>query len=283
MAEQILISVAAEEILKKVISQASDEISLTWGLNEELRKLPNTFATIQEVLRLCTSHEHEKLGPRARKNIFIRYSESSKGYVMYGEHPNGGMTEVESRDIDFIETHFPSIGDANKDLDLYELEEDEVILLSSNKGGELVPRPVIAEDSGSSLQPSGSHYVKMGKKRHPKGGKNDGLRLSLIIGRLTEVGNVKRNKRLLMAVLADVSLAVPLASGRRPSSLSFSSSGRLPSPSFRTALSHGDLAGDRSSDLRFIGSPATNNDICSGCDRPCKCRSPLIYLCSACK
>ncbi|KAF8392811.1 hypothetical protein HHK36_021048 [Tetracentron sinense] len=103
-----------------------------------------------------TSHEHEKLDPRTRKNIFIRYSESSKDYVMYGEHPNGGMIEVESRNIDFIETDFPSISVANKDLDLYELEEDEVILPSSNDGGELVPRPVIAEGSGNSLQPSGS-------------------------------------------------------------------------------------------------------------------------------
>jgi hypothetical protein len=66
------------------------------------------------------------------------------------------MTEIESRDIDFIETDFPSIGDANRDLDLYELEEDKGTLPSSSEGGELVPRPVIAEDSGSDLQPSGS-------------------------------------------------------------------------------------------------------------------------------
>uniref|UniRef100_A0A2N9FUY1 Reverse transcriptase Ty1/copia-type domain-containing protein n=1 Tax=Fagus sylvatica TaxID=28930 RepID=A0A2N9FUY1_FAGSY len=66
------------------------------------------------------------------------------------------MTEIESRDIDFIETDFPSIGDANRDLDLYELEEDEGTLPSSSEGGGLVPRPVIAEDSGSDLQPSGS-------------------------------------------------------------------------------------------------------------------------------
>jgi transposase InsO family protein len=39
-----------------------------------------------------TAHKYGKLGPRARKHIFIRYSDSSKGYVMYGEHPNGGMT-----------------------------------------------------------------------------------------------------------------------------------------------------------------------------------------------
>jgi transposase InsO family protein len=71
-----------------------------------------------------TAHKYGKLGPRARKHIFIRYSDSSKGYVMYGEHPNGGMTKIESCDIDFIKTNFPSIGDANRDLDLYELEED---------------------------------------------------------------------------------------------------------------------------------------------------------------
>uniref|UniRef100_A0A2N9HH17 Integrase catalytic domain-containing protein n=1 Tax=Fagus sylvatica TaxID=28930 RepID=A0A2N9HH17_FAGSY len=103
-----------------------------------------------------TTHKYGKLGPRARKHIFIRYSDSSKGYVMYGEHPNGGMTEIESRDIDFIETDFHSIGDANRDLDLYELEEDEGTLPSSSEGGGLVPRPVIAEDSGSGLQPSGN-------------------------------------------------------------------------------------------------------------------------------
>jgi transposase InsO family protein len=103
-----------------------------------------------------TAHKYGKLGPRARKHIFIRYSDSSKGYVMYGEHSNGGMIEIESRDIDFIETDFPSIGDANRDFDLYELEEDEGTLPSSSEGGGLVPCPVITKDSGSDLQPSGS-------------------------------------------------------------------------------------------------------------------------------
>ena len=37
---------------------------------------------------------------------------------MYGEHPNRGTTEIESRDINFIESDFPKIGDANRDLDL---------------------------------------------------------------------------------------------------------------------------------------------------------------------
>ncbi|KAK2982640.1 hypothetical protein RJ640_007327 [Escallonia rubra] len=79
-----------------------------------------------------------------------------QSYVMYGEHPNGGRTEIESRDVDFIESDFPSIGDASKNLDLYELEEVEPTLPSPSEGGELVPHPVVAEDSVSDLQPSGS-------------------------------------------------------------------------------------------------------------------------------
>ena len=39
---------------------------------------------------------------------------------MFGEHPNGGKTKVDSRDVDFIKNDFPSIGDVNKSLDLYE-------------------------------------------------------------------------------------------------------------------------------------------------------------------
>ncbi|KAK2989911.1 hypothetical protein RJ640_001976 [Escallonia rubra] len=103
-----------------------------------------------------TSHKYGKLGPRAKKSIFLKYSENSKGYVMYGEHPNGGRTEIESRDVDFIESHFPSIGDASKNLDLYELEEVEPTLPSQSEGGELVPHPGVAEDSVSDPQPSGS-------------------------------------------------------------------------------------------------------------------------------
>ncbi|KAK2971858.1 hypothetical protein RJ640_000875 [Escallonia rubra] len=48
------------------------------------------------------------------------------------------------------------IGDASKNLDLYELEEVEPTLPSPSEGGELVPHPVVAEDSVSDLQPSGS-------------------------------------------------------------------------------------------------------------------------------
>jgi len=69
------------------------------------------------------THKYGKLGPRATKMVFIRYPKHSKGYVMDGEHPNGGMKEVDSRNIDFLEDEFPSIGEVKKDLQ-FELQQD---------------------------------------------------------------------------------------------------------------------------------------------------------------
>ena len=62
---------------------------------------------------------------------------------MSGEHPNGGMTEVESHYIDFIEINFPNISDTSKHLDLYELEELK----------DLISSPMVSEGD---LQPSGN-------------------------------------------------------------------------------------------------------------------------------
>ena len=43
---------------------------------------------------------------------------------MYGEHPNGCMTEIDSRNIDFLENEFPTIGEVKKDVELFELQQD---------------------------------------------------------------------------------------------------------------------------------------------------------------
>jgi len=56
--------------------------------------------------------------------VFIRCPAHSKGYVIYKEHPNGGMTEIGSRNFDFFENEFPSIDEIKKDLELYELQHD---------------------------------------------------------------------------------------------------------------------------------------------------------------
>jgi hypothetical protein len=60
-----------------------------------------------------------KIGPRANKCVFIRYSDESKGYVVLGEHPDGGVTEIVSCDVEFMENDFPSRGDVGQSLELY--------------------------------------------------------------------------------------------------------------------------------------------------------------------
>ena len=102
-----------------------------------------------------TSHRYRKLGPRGKKCIFIRYSEHSKGYVLIGEQPDGSMTELESRDVDFIESEFPNIGEVEKNLTFYEMMDQEVgapsRLVEDNEEIPETPR-----DSGSNSQPSRS-------------------------------------------------------------------------------------------------------------------------------
>ena len=61
-----------------------------------------------------TSHIYGKLDPRANKNIFIKYFDYSMGYVMYNEHPDGGMTKIESHNVDFIENVFPNIDEVKR-------------------------------------------------------------------------------------------------------------------------------------------------------------------------
>ena len=95
------------------------------------------------------------MGPRASKKIFVRYSESSNGHVMYGELSDGGMTEIESCDVNFIQDYFPSVSEAKQDLQLYELQELEGVIPSLGEGEESQLHPEIAKDSGSDLAPSG--------------------------------------------------------------------------------------------------------------------------------
>jgi len=76
---------------------------------------------------LCTQPNPQtwKAWSKATKMVFIRYPKHSKGYVIYGEHPNGGMTKVDSRNVDFLKDEFLSIGEIKTDLALYELPLDD--------------------------------------------------------------------------------------------------------------------------------------------------------------
>jgi len=68
------------------------------------------------------THKHRKLGLKATKMVLIWYPEHSKGYVMYMEHQNGGMTETRSHNSDFLKDEFPSIDEIIKDLEPHELQ-----------------------------------------------------------------------------------------------------------------------------------------------------------------
>jgi len=70
--------------------------------------------------------------------VFIRYPTHSKGYVIYEKHPNGSITEIDSRNVDFLENVFLSIGEIRKDLELYELQQD--LQASFGKGEDLNSR-----------------------------------------------------------------------------------------------------------------------------------------------
>ncbi|KAK2993950.1 hypothetical protein RJ640_000548 [Escallonia rubra] len=74
------------------------------------------------------------------------------------------------------ESDFPCIENASKNLDLYELEEVEATLPSPSEGGELVPHPVVAEDSISDPQPSGSISDSGSTPQGPLGQQDSQLR-----------------------------------------------------------------------------------------------------------
>jgi hypothetical protein len=102
-----------------------------------------------------TSHKYEKLGPRGKKCIFIRYAEHSKGYVLIGEQTDGRVTEIESRDVDFIEDEFPTRGEVERNLEFYEtMDREESALSRLVENDEEIPQT--PRDSGSDLPPSGS-------------------------------------------------------------------------------------------------------------------------------
>ena len=111
-----------------------------------------------------TSHKYEKLGLRGKKCIFIRYFEHSKVYVLTGEQLDGSVTEVESRDVEFVENEFPSRCEVDKDLTLYEMmDRNRGAPSSLVENQEEIPK--IPRDSGSDLQPSGSAPLEEDSQR----------------------------------------------------------------------------------------------------------------------
>ena len=96
--------------------------------------------------------------------VVIRYPEHSKGYVMYSEHPNDRMTEVDSRNVEFLEDEFPSIGEIKQAIALYELPLDDHLSLGE---GEDLNTHRITEDSIRDEQLLVNQENQLNTKVHP--------------------------------------------------------------------------------------------------------------------
>ena len=100
-------------------------------------------------------HKYGKLGPKGKKCIFIRYSETSKGFVFIGEKAYGSVTELESRDVIFLEEDFLMRGKVNKVFQFYENLEngdpttveglEDTLTPPEESGSDIVPDPTPME------------------------------------------------------------------------------------------------------------------------------------------
>ena len=100
------------------------------------------------------STPYELWGPKGKKCIFIRYLESSKGYIFLAEDINGSVTKIESRDVVFLEEEFLGQGELDRDTHFYEMEDFEVsesvrIIDSTLAGLDNIESLTLLEASGS--------------------------------------------------------------------------------------------------------------------------------------
>jgi hypothetical protein len=75
--------------------------------------------------------------------------------VLIGEQTDERVTTIESRDVDFIKDDFPTRGEVDRNLELYEtLDQEEGALSGLVENEKEIPQTL--RDSGSDLPPSGS-------------------------------------------------------------------------------------------------------------------------------
>ncbi|KAL0386674.1 UNVERIFIED_CONTAM: Retrovirus-related Pol polyprotein from transposon TNT 1-94 [Sesamum latifolium] len=87
---------------------------------------------------------------------------------MYGEHPDKGITEIESRDVDFLEEDFPSISEVKGNLELYELRDPQGGASITVEGETPRSYPVIDEDNESDPKLSGSCSLEEHNSQNPQ-------------------------------------------------------------------------------------------------------------------
>ncbi|KAF3638907.1 hypothetical protein FXO37_24173 [Capsicum annuum] len=114
-----------------------------------------------------------KLSPKGKKCIFIRYSEHSKGYVFIGELEDRSTTEIESRDVTFLENNFSKRNEIKENEPLYEMlnSDDQIMsqdMLDNFIGQEMIPGPSGSCESQNPIEEYELQLRKSTKKGVPK-------------------------------------------------------------------------------------------------------------------
>ena len=83
-------------------------LCMSYGLNVNQTLVCYNLGVVQLLSMIYTSSKYGKLGPRGKKNNFVRYSDVSKGYVFVGEQDNGLTIEFESEMSHLLKMNFLS-------------------------------------------------------------------------------------------------------------------------------------------------------------------------------
>ncbi|KAK2985541.1 hypothetical protein RJ640_006428 [Escallonia rubra] len=124
-------------------------------LEAETRDADNTLTYVVQKGSRTANGKRGRQSKKGKKGATKHVARDREGFVDYHRIPVGSK-HIFMGNNSSEESNFSSIGDGSKNFDLYELEKVEATLPSPSEGGELVPHPVVAEDSVSDLQPSGS-------------------------------------------------------------------------------------------------------------------------------
>jgi transposase InsO family protein len=98
---------------------------------------------------LLPTQHRSKLDSKTIECVFIRYPMHSKGYVLVYED-RGGWTEIESRDVTFVEDRYPSRKKQKVSTELFEIPD--VSQESGSSASANGDTPIVHQDSGSTSQ-----------------------------------------------------------------------------------------------------------------------------------
>ncbi|KAK2985270.1 hypothetical protein RJ640_021169 [Escallonia rubra] len=128
-------------------------------MSEHLRVMSNMIGKLRDAGHALTDEQQVRvvirLFPASWTNMkhILTHSENIKNFSDVSQHV---ILEAETRDADKTLTYVAQEGSRNANGKRGRQKEVEPTLPSPSEGGELVPRPVVAEDSVSDLQTSGS-------------------------------------------------------------------------------------------------------------------------------